>query len=248
MPDTIRLKIKRQDNPQSSPYYEEFEIAYRPNMNVISCLMEIQKNPVTRDGRKTSPVAWEASCLEEVCGSCTILMNGRVGQACSALIDRLGRSITLEPMSKFPVVRDLIVNRQAMFDRLIKIRDWIPIDGTYDLGPGPRIDHETQELRYRLSRCMSCGCCMEACPQFNQHSAFLGPAILNQVYLHNLHPTGAMNKDERLQAIMGDGGITDCGKAQNCVQVCPKEIPLTIAINALFRETTWHGLFGWLKS
>ena len=236
---TIQLRVRRQDRPTAAPRWEEFSIPYRPNSNVISCLMEIRKNPVTADGRATTPVVWDSSCLEEVCGACTMLVNGRPRQSCSALIDRLGDGpITLEPLSKFPVVRDLIVDRSPMFQALKQVKAWIPIDGTYDLGPGPRVSPETQEFGYALSRCMTCGCCLEVCPQYNDHSKFIGAAAMAQTVLFNMHPTGAMNKDERLEVIMGEGGIADCGNAQNCVEVCPKEIPLTTAIGELGRQTT----------
>jgi len=235
---SIRLRVKRQAAANSAPYWEEFEVPYKPQHNVISVLMEIRRNPVTRDGKATTPVVWEASCLEEVCGACTMVINGQVRQACTALIDQLEQPITLEPMTKFPTVRDLAVDRSRMFEALKRVRAWIPIDGTYDLGPGPRLSPETQEFGYLLSRCMTCGCCLEACPQYNEHSNFIGAASLAQAVLFNLHPTGAMNKDERLDAVMGEGGISDCGNAQNCVQVCPKEIPLTTAIGELGRQTT----------
>ncbi len=57
----------------------------------------------------------------------------------------------------------------------------------------------------------------------------MGPAVMGQVYLMSQHPTGAMHEDERLEGVMGEGGIEDCGNAQNCVEVCPKDIPLTTA-------------------
>jgi len=234
----IRFRVKRQNNADSAPYWEEFEIPYKPQHNVISLLMEVRRNPVTRDGRATTPVVWEASCLEEVCGACTMVVNGHVRQACTALVDKLEQPITLEPMTKFPVVRDLMVDRSKMFEALKKARTWIPIDGTYDLGPGPRISPETQEFAYALSRCMTCGCCLEVCPQYNERSSFMGAATMAQVVLFNLHPTGLMNKHERLDVMMGEGGIADCGNAQNCVEVCPKEIPLTTAIAELGRQTT----------
>ena len=79
---------------------------------------------------------------------------------------------------------------------------------------------------------------MEVCPQSNGRSDFIGPAPLAQVRLFNAHPTGRMNAAERLEAIMGRGGIVDCGNAQNCVEVCPKEIPLTEALGELGRQTT----------
>jgi succinate dehydrogenase / fumarate reductase iron-sulfur subunit len=247
MAETISLKIKRQDGPNATPRWEVFNVPFRKGANVLSCLMEIQRNPVTIDGSKTTPVVWESSCLEEVCGACSMLINGRVQQGCTALVDDLGPTVTLEPMTKFPVVRDLIVDRSSMFESLKKVHAWIDIDGTYDLGPGPRVAADIQQMRYELSCCMTCGCCLEACPQVNSRSKFIGPAALNQVRLFNEHPSGQMHKDVRLEAIMGPGGITDCGNAQNCVKVCPKGIPLTDSIAYLYRETTWHGLLAWLK-
>ncbi|OGF13168.1 MAG: succinate dehydrogenase iron-sulfur subunit [Candidatus Eisenbacteria bacterium RBG_16_71_46] len=242
---TIELKIRRQDAPSAPPRWEEFSLPYRPNMNVISCLMEIRKRPVTKQGTTTTPPAWEASCLEEVCGSCTMRVNGAPRQSCATLIDRLPPgTVTLEPLTKFQVVRDLIVDRSPMLEALIQVKGWIPIDGTYDLGPGPRIAESERATAYAFSRCMTCGCCMEVCPQYNERSEFIGPAPLAQVRLFNAHPTGRMNAAERLQTIMGRGGLADCGNAQNCVQVCPKEIPLTEAFGELGRQTTLL----WLKN
>jgi succinate dehydrogenase / fumarate reductase iron-sulfur subunit len=237
---TIRLIVTRQDNPDSAPYEEEFEIPYRPNLNVISCLMEIRRNPVNAKGEKTTPVAWDMNCLEEVCGACSMVINGKPRQACAALIDQLEQPVRLAPMKTFPVIRDLQIDRSRMFDSLKKVKAWIPIDGTWDLGPGPRMPEKKRQWAYELSKCMTCGVCLEACPNVNSHSNFMGPAPLSQVRLFNAHPTGAMHKDERLEAIMGDGGLANCGNAQNCVQACPKGIPLTTSIAALNRETTIH--------
>jgi succinate dehydrogenase / fumarate reductase iron-sulfur subunit len=89
---------------------------------------------------------------------------------------------------------------------------------------------EAQEVAYPLSRCISCCCCMEACPQFTEGTGFVGAATISQVRLFNTHPTGAALKRERLTALMGDGGIQECGYAQNCVEICPKDIPLTTSI------------------
>jgi succinate dehydrogenase / fumarate reductase iron-sulfur subunit len=232
------LRIKRQESPNSEPYFEEFEIPFLGNHNIISMLMEIRRNPVTRQGKRVAPVVFDANCLEEVCGSCTMVINGRVRQGCSQLADDLNGPVTVEPMSKFPVIRDLWVDRSKMFDALKKAHAWVPIDGTYDLGPGPRIAPSVQEFAYLFSRCMTCGCCLEACPQVNPHSKFMGAAVIGQVFLMSQHPTAQMNLDERLDAMMSEGGVADCGNAQNCVEVCPKEIPLTTAIGAVGRQTS----------
>jgi succinate dehydrogenase / fumarate reductase iron-sulfur subunit len=245
----VRFKIKRQDGPDSASYWQEFELPWQPHMNVISALMDIQKRPVTADGTKVTPVVWDCSCLEEVCGACTMVINGRVRQSCSAMIDALspdGQTITLQPMTKFPVVRDLSVDRSRMFEDLKRVKAWIQLDGSHELGPGPRQPQDNQEITYPLSRCMTCGCCLEACPQVNASSDFIGPAALNQVRLFNLHPSGKMHENERLDAVMGEGGVEGCGKAQNCVEVCPKEIPLVDSIASVGRATTKRLLLGWL--
>jgi succinate dehydrogenase / fumarate reductase iron-sulfur subunit len=149
-------------------------------------------------------------------------------------------------MTKFPVVRDLVVDRSRMFEDLKRVKAWIQIDGSHALGPGPRQAQASQETSYPLSRCMTCGCCLEACPQVNPSSEFVGPAAISQVRLFNLHPSGAMHAGERLEAVMGAGGVEGCGKAQNCVEVCPKEIPLLDSLAAVGRDATKRMLLGWL--
>ena len=243
---TVKFIISRQDTPESKPYTEEFEIPYRPNMNVISGLMEIQRNPLKADGTKTSPVCWDPNCLEEVCGACSMVINGKPRQACSALVDKLEQPIRLEPMRTFPVVRDLVINRERMFGALKKVKAWIPIDGTYDLGPGPRMAETKRQWAYELSKCMTCGVCLESCPNVNDRNSFIGPAAISQVRLFNAHPTGEMNKEERLEALMTDGGIEGCGNSQNCVRSCPKGIPLTTSIAAMNKDTTKHLFKKWL--
>jgi succinate dehydrogenase / fumarate reductase iron-sulfur subunit len=246
-------------------------------MNIIACLQYIAAHPVTSDGKATTPVVYDSGCLEEVCGACTMLINGRTRQACSALVDKIeptyrrqtgsGDSpvynsvdygselpahgvsrhdsplpITLEPMTKFPLVRDLFVDRQRLFNDLKKVKAWVPIDGTYDLGPGPNMSQPLQEERYWLSRCISCGCCLEACPQYTPENSFVGAMIFSQVKLFNIHPTGAALKDDRLDVMMEEGGIADCSKAGNCVVVCPKDIPNLESIATVGRQTFVHGV------
>ena len=260
----VRVRVLRQDVAGGESYWERFEVSYEPNMNVISVLQKIAAQARSQDGRKVAPVAWDCNCLEEVCGSCTMLINGRTRMACSALVDRLqaenGGEIELRPMSKFPVVRDLVVDRRRVFRGLEKVKAWVPVEGSYDLGPGPRISPEEQEDAYPLSECMSCGCCLEACPQYTKvetvrrddeseadfekrrksafDTGFVGAHAISQAVLFNAHPTGRMIADERMEALTRQGGIQMCGNAQNCVAVCPKRIPLTRSIARAGRAAT----------
>lgn len=241
MADTYTLKIYR--GSPGHQYWEEFELELIPSANVISALMEIRKNPVNKKGEKVAPVAWEDGCLEEVCGSCSMLINGYPRQACTALIEPIieqtgNTTITLAPFTKFPLVRDLMVDRDVMFENLKKVRAWIDSDGAYDRGAGPKVSQDKQQVLYMLSTCMTCGCCSEACPQVSERSAFIGPAAISQARLFNAHPTGKMAQASRLRPLMEEGGISDCGNAQNCQTACPKEILLLDSIAAIGRDVT----------
>jgi succinate dehydrogenase / fumarate reductase iron-sulfur subunit len=233
---TIQIEIKRQSGPDVAATWEKFELPWRPGMNVISAMMEIAANPVNASGQETTPITYDSNCLEEICGSCAMVINGKARMACTALIDKLEQPIRLQPLTKFPVVRDLAVDRSVLFENLKAVKAWVPVDGTYDLGSGPRIFPQAQEAAYPLSNCISCTICMEVCPQFNDVTGFVGAATIAQVKLFNSHPSGKVLKEERLRALAGDGGVQECGFAQNCVQACPKQLPLTEAISDVTRD------------
>jgi len=245
---TVRFIVRRIPTPSSQPHWEEFDLRWRPGMNVITGLMDIAENPVDHFGKPTTPVTYDSNCLEEVCGSCAMLINGRAAMACSSLVHKLKQPIRLEPLSRFPVIRDLAVDRSVLFENLKQVKAWVPVDGTYDLGPGPRIAPETQEKAYPLSRCISCCLCLEVCPQVTKATRFVGAAVINQVRLFNEHPTGKTLKTERLHAMMGAGGIHECAYAQNCVQICPKGIPLTTSISIVNGQVMKQAIADWLRS
>ena len=268
---TFEVRVLRQDSPELPSYWERHKLEHEPDMNVTSVLQRIAAQAETIDGEKVAPVAYDANCLEEVCGSCTMIINGRVRQACSALVDKLlaerPEEIELQPMSKFPVIRDLCVDRRRLFRALEKVHAWIPVDGYYDMGSGPRQSPEDQQGAYPLSQCMSCGCCLDACPQYGkieqerragetegQFAArenatfdvnFVGAHAISQVVYYNLHPTGKLNAGERVDALTAPGGIQVCGNAQNCVAVCPKAIPLTTSIGRAGRQATKRAFAKW---
>jgi succinate dehydrogenase / fumarate reductase, iron-sulfur subunit len=278
-PDHIAVRVRRQDGPGKHPYWETHRVAYEPELNVISVLQKIAAQATTVEGKKVAPVAWDCGCLEEVCGACTMQINGRVRQSCSALVDSLlherslsneqADEIVLEPMSKFPVIRDLIVDRQRLFRALTRVQAWVPVDSYYDMGPGDRQLQSAQEQNYPLSECMSCGCCLDACPQYvkvevpryDQESdeayerrkleaydeTFVGAHAISQAVLFNNQPTGKALASQRMDALTGPGGIQACGNAQNCVSVCPKGIPLTTSIARASRAATMHVIKKWFE-
>ncbi len=233
---------------KGAQYWEAFPVKLTEGMNVISGLMQIRNHPVNLQGKKSTPVAWEEGCLEEVCGSCSMLINGKPRQSCTAIVanclrDSGSSQLILAPFTKFPLIRDLYVDRTQMFEALKRVKAWIPVEGTCDTKEyGPKISPEVQEALYLLSTCMTCGCCAEACPEVYPESPFMGPAVMSQVRLFNAHPQGALIQGERLREVMGEGGIGGCGNAQNCARVCPKKIPLTESIAVIGRAATQQAL------
>ncbi len=212
-------------------------------MNVTSALMDIAANPVTRQGKATTPVTYDSNCLEEICGSCAMLINGKARMACSALIDNLEQPITLEPFSKFPVSpRPGGRSQRALRE---------PEEGE-GVGAGRRHLRSwsgsavsRRRCRKRRIRCRTASRAAAAwkpVPQFNDKTGFVGAATIAQVRLFNTHPTGKALKTERLKALMGDGGIQECGYAQNCVEVCPKDIPLTKSIADVGGQVMWQAV------
>ncbi|MFM9066668.1 MAG: 2Fe-2S iron-sulfur cluster-binding protein, partial [Planctomycetota bacterium] len=88
-PTSVQVRILRQDGPGQPSYWESHEVPYEPDMNVISVLQRVAARTKTVDDKAVAPVSWECNCLEEVCGACTMVINGKVRQSCSALVDRL---------------------------------------------------------------------------------------------------------------------------------------------------------------
>ena len=270
-PSSFEVRVLRQESPGEPSHWERHRVTYEPNLNVIGVLQKIAAQATTAEGKSTTPVAWDCNCLEEVCGACTMLINGKTRQSCSALVDRLlednPEGIELRPMSKFPVLRDLVVDRRRMFRALERLQTWVEVDDYFDRGAGPRESQDMQGSRYPLSECMTCGCCVEACPQYGkievtrrpgesddelrarQNAAydegFVGAAAISQAILFNDNETGKMKSGERLDSLMAPGGIQDCGNAQNCVAVCPKNIPLTKSIARAGRQTTVRMITRW---
>ncbi len=245
--ETVTLKIRRRSHPKAPAYWEEFHVPFIEGMTVVSALRAIQKNPINVRGESSAPVVFDSYCLEERCGSCTMVVNGKPRLSCAARVEELAQPITLEPLTKFPVVKDLIVDRSKMNKDLRRSAAWIPADGNLRLKFGPRPQVAHYQLANRLADCIQCGACLEVCPEYNARSPFVGAMIVSEVRLLNLLPQGDVGREKRLSEMTKEGGVDDCGKAQNCVKACPKEIPLTESIAGMEREVTLHAfkkLFG----
>lgn len=237
------LLIERQESLEKpeTRRSEEVRISCAPDTSVQAALVLAR----TTQG---SSIAFEGECLEAVCGACTMLINGRVALACATLLGEVAdkqQRVRLAPMKKFPLIRDLVVDRS----RLGRTLSSVPVAGPpTPSAPLPRTIPSVTEARRlaRLDQCHRCGACLEACPQYGAHSEFVGAATLHEVHVRNSTPGAKHERRERIEAMMAPGGVQHCGKAQNCVEVCPADLPLVDSIQSVARETSKRLLFGWL--
>lgn len=237
---TKRFAIERQDTSSDFSYWHDFDVVFREGMTLTHALREIQKRPVTIDSQAVAPVVWDSQCHQGLCGACTILVNGKATLACTRQVAGLSEPIRLQPLSKFPVLRDLCVERARTSLENTRVQDWIPVDQVAPLSHEATIpvDAETLSWQKKWSACMECSACVEACPNYNAVSPYLGPAAVVRAQQFNSHITGRGLKSERLQTLMGKTGITGCDNTQNCVRVCPQNIPITTAIAKVKRDVT----------
>ena len=232
----ITLRIQRQDSPTAAPHWEGFSLPWRPDLSVAACLAELRdraRAEAQESGAVTAreAVAW-TECVGRCTGTCAMRINGGARPACTARVDELGTDvITLEPLAKFVTIRDLVVDREPMLVNIERLRLGAEIANSSSAA-------SSADPALAIARCTRCGLCLEACPQVNVRSDYLGPAPIVHTLLFNSHASGRANARQRLAAIMGRGGIADCGNAQNCVEICPEGIPLTEALGTLARQTS----------
>ena len=154
------IRVKRAAGPAAPAVWQEFAYEGHESDSVAAALRELNaRTPLTDlEGREAPPVRWECGCACGKCGACAMRVNGLPTLACKAFLGPLGQTVTLEPLSKFPLVADLVVDRGVIFEQLKKIHLWLS---------GAAVTREkTHELRFQSSRCLMCGCCLEICPNF----------------------------------------------------------------------------------
>lgn len=217
---TYVIRIRRQKSSDAAPFWQEFDYDGDENDTVSSVLLKLnEKSPLTdRTGKAAVPVAWEHSCMVRKCGACAMRINGRPRLACSCFLKDLKSSrITLEPLGKFPVVRDLIVDRSAIFESMKRLQVW--------LGGDAYMSDITHELRYQSARCLMCGLCMEICPNFSCAGDFAGAiAPVNAYRILNEEQEGEQRR--KLSSAYRKRYFDGCGQSLSCHDICPAGIPV----------------------
>jgi succinate dehydrogenase / fumarate reductase iron-sulfur subunit len=252
----VTLRVQRQASPTAPPRWEGFTLQWRADLTVATCLAELRDRAAAAASfgagdpgaspAERAPIEW-TECRGRCTGACAMRINGAARPACTTRIDALAPGvITVQPLMKFLVVCDLIVDREPMIANIEALRMGAGSAGSSGAGPAT-VGDASGDPALAVARCTQCGLCLEACPQVNERSDYMGPAPIVHALLFNALPSGRATATRRLAAIMGRGGIADCGNAQNCVEICPERIPLTEALAALARQTTTQWFDGLLR-
>ncbi len=223
----MKVKILRRKDQASEPYWESFDYT-GPEDNTIAGLLDFLNyhDDIVNDAdRRTTRIGWECSCMQGVCGACAMVINGVPGLACATFLrDLKKKSITLEPLRKFPVVHDLIVDRASIHEHLMQMNLFI---GEYH--PAPKEHHDQQ---YDTAKCLKCGLCLEVCPNYVGGQTFFGAVFANDCYL-----VAARNREKggQVQEEYARHFGNTCSKALSCMDVCPAGISTLTSIARLNR-------------
>ena len=234
----VIIEIKRQEDAKSSPYFQSIRLTpKKDNLTVASLLREINANPDIRDmeGGPVPYISWECSCLQKKCGACAILVNGRPKLACDTFIRdymKKGR-LTLAPLSKFPVIKDLIVDRSILYNNLRDIKNYLEEE--------VRLTDKNTDTAYDASRCLMCGCCLEVCPNFYVGGDFFGAASF--VPATRLITAAGRGGAEELKREYREHIYKGCGKSLACKDICPAGIDMDKMLSKSNEVAVWKSLF-----
>jgi succinate dehydrogenase / fumarate reductase iron-sulfur subunit len=230
----VTLKIKR-FNPEKDqePYWGEYQVEAEPTDRLLDVLNYVKWH---LDGTLT----YRRSCAHGICGSDAMLINGANALACKAMLKNLGRKITVEPMRGFRVIKDLLVDMDAFFEKYKKVQPYL-ITKTPDPERERLQSIENRESFDDTTKCILCGACTTSCPSFWANKDYLGPAAIVNAhrFIFDSRDEGG---DERLAILGGHDGVWRCRTIFNCVEACPRDINITRAIGEVKKALLFRRL------
>ena len=231
----ISISFLRKKGRDSESYTQSYVYEGNCHISIVEMIEYINNHPPKSDYQNEAyrPISYESSCEQGLCGSCAMVINGKPVLACETFCDEaadMDGHITVEPLSKFPVVCDLVVDRSEIFETMKRMKLWVEGDAA--------VSPSTLPLQYKAAQCLLCGCCLEACPNYAPGDFFAGAAgavnTMNTLKLNNK----SEHKDE-IKKQYKDRVFKTCTKSRSCEMVCPAEIPTMTLISEANRLSVW---------
>ena len=231
----VVIEIKRQEDAKSSPYFQSIRLSpEKENLTVASLLRAINASPDIRDveGKEIPRISWECSCLQKKCGACAMLINGKPRLACDTFLrdNMKAGKLVLAPLSKFPVIKDLIVDRSIIYNNLKDINNYLEEEA--------HLTDKNTDTAYEASRCLMCGCCLEVCPNFYVGGEFYGAASF--VPATRLISTAAKDGLKELKQSYIEHIYKGCGKSLACRDICPAGIDMDKLLSKSNAVAVWR--------
>src|SRR3954447_19557860 len=236
MPEyTLRIRRYSPETGEAA-HWDDFQIDLDGHRSVLDGILQAKD-------RQDGSIGIRCSCRAAICGSCGVRINGRPNLACHTHLDRAFETaadgvIVVEPMGNMPVIKDLIVDMDAVhWKKIQRVTPWLlpegePPEREYIVPPETMIDI-TQSMA-----CIHCGACVSACLSMEVDPEFVGPAALAKAYRFVGDPRDAHHEDRLLDLAEDPHGIYDCTHCFACVEVCPKDVAPMNQIMRLRRRAT----------
>jgi succinate dehydrogenase / fumarate reductase iron-sulfur subunit len=222
-PEQFTLRLRRYD-PESgeAPYWDEHTIELEPHRSVLEGILQAK-------AKFDGSIGIRCSCRAAICGSCGVRVNGEPGLACHTHLDHARASssdgvIEIEPMGNMPVIKDLIVDMDAVhWKKIQRVTPWLlakqPVPEREYIVPKESMVDITQTMA-----CIQCGACVSDCLAMEVDPGFIGPAALAKAYRFVGDPRDAEQHERLLDLSEDPQGIFDCTHCFKCVEACPKDV------------------------
>ena len=219
MTDTITMQVSRyRPEQETAPTVQEYEVPLRGDWVVLDGLNYIKDH---QDG--TLSYRW--SCRMGICGSCGMTVNGEPKLTCATFLTdyKLG-PVRVEPLSNFPVIRDLVVEIGDFLRKLPRVMPWIVRDTDKPTTDGEYLQTPAEQDAYKqYSMCINCMLCYSACPVYGLDPHFIGPAAIALAQRYNLDSRDHGAAD-RLEVLTHPDGVWGCTFVGECTSACPKDV------------------------
>ncbi len=221
----VTFKIRRFDPERDAkPHWKAYTVELEPTDRVLDGLEAI-KNQL--DGTLT----FRRSCAHGVCGSDAMMINGRNRLACKLLVKDVRQPITLEPLMRFKVEKDLVVDMEQFFAQYRSVKPYLMDAET----PPQKERLQSPEQRQRFddtTKCILCAACTTSCPSFWTNPDYVGPAAVVQAHRF-IFDSRDDGQGERLKLLNEQAGVWRCRTIFNCAEACPRDINVTRAIGEI---------------